>query len=78
MELGTIVLGIAALLLVAIGIEAYLKRNRHRNISANRPDLPNEDDTPLGMEALDMDLVRKAEKDNQRHASLTEHHRRKL
>ncbi|NRB35166.1 MAG: hypothetical protein HRU31_10540 [Rhodobacteraceae bacterium] len=76
MDLGTIVIILLGLLLVAISVEAYLKRNRHRNISANRPEDP-DDTTPLGMEEIDMDLVRRVEKENQRHASLTERHRRK-
>lgn len=45
----------------AIALEAYLKRNRHRNLSASRPEKPVR---PLGMEATDVKRVEAAHADN--------------
>jgi len=76
-DLGLIIMIILALVVVAAGVEAYLKRNRHRNISANRPDAPEPDHVPLGTEALDHALVRKVRQENRRLTDLNDDHSRR-
>lgn len=56
-----VVLGLLVVLGAAIALEAYLKRNRHRNLSALRPEDPAR---PLGMEATDVKRVEAAHADN--------------
>lgn len=72
MDLGLIILVILALVVVAAGVEVYLKRHRHRNISDSRPDAPEPDHVPLGTEALDHALVRKVRRENRRLTDLND------
>ena len=83
MDLPIIIAVLLGLVVVAAGLEAYFKRNRHRNISENRPENPDTEAKPLGMEATDLDLVRKIDRKNRQfdatNASLVSRftHRRK-
>ncbi len=71
----SILLGIAALIAIAILIEMILKRNKPRPPLAKQflgDEVYNEDeDKPeLGMEAIDMDVIRASERGNKSAASL--------
>ncbi len=71
----SILLGIAALIAIAILIEMILKRNRPRRSLAKQflgDEVESEDyDKPeLGMEAIDMDVIRASERGNKSAASL--------
>jgi len=71
----SILLGIAALIAIAILIEMILKRNKPRPPLAKQflgDEMENEDDDKpeLGMEAIDMDVIRTSERANMSAASL--------
>ena len=73
-----ILLGLVALLALAIMIEAIVKRNRpKRNFvekfynELHKDDDPNNPEKPdLGMEAIDMDVIRLSERGNKSAAAL--------
>ncbi len=62
-----IILTIVALVVAAIAIEAYVKRNRRQPLSKSRPS-PRvmTEKVELGQEATDLDMVEKAHAKNQR------------
>jgi len=63
-----IVLGVTALLVGAVLIEVWLKRGKSMgaldHMRNNAPKDSPEEKTPLGMEEIDMDIVREAERMN--------------
>lgn len=62
-----IIVAIVGLLVAAIAIEAYVKRNKRRTLSQSQPKLRNRNrkKVELGQEATDLDLVEQAIKQNQ-------------
>ncbi|NRB20706.1 MAG: hypothetical protein HRU33_25030 [Rhodobacteraceae bacterium] len=62
-----IITGIVALIVAAIGIEAYVKRNKRRTLSQSQPKMRsgNRNKVALGQEATDLDLVEQTIKQNQ-------------
>ena len=62
-----IIVAIFMLVVAAIGIEAYVKRNKRRTLSQSQPKLRNRNrkKVELGQEATDLDLVEQAIKQNQ-------------
>ncbi|WIY24943.1 hypothetical protein [Parasedimentitalea psychrophila] len=62
-----IITGIVALIVAAIGIEAYVKRNKRRALSQSQPKMRhgNRKKVELGQEATDLDLVEQAIRQNQ-------------
>jgi len=63
-----IIAGSVALVVVAITIEAYLKRNRRQPLSRSQPDpkLKNRKNGELGQESSILDMVEQANQKNHR------------
>ncbi len=73
-----ILLGLGALIGIAAAFEAFLKRNRPKKTFVEKfynqlhkdDDLANPDKPELGMEAIDMDVIRLSERGNKSAAAL--------
>ncbi|AZV78126.1 hypothetical protein EBB79_09735 [Parasedimentitalea marina] len=67
MNMPWIIAAIVGLLVAAIAIEAYVKRNKRRTLSQSQPQMRNGNrkKVELGQEATDLDLVEQAIKQNQ-------------
>jgi len=59
--------GIFALVVAAIAIEAYVKRNRRRALSQSqpKPTMGRRKKVELGQEATDLEMVERANRENQ-------------